>query len=109
MSAELFHEINGEPYVSTAGIILMALDAVTDPEVVREGKKQAQRVLDEFIKVAKLKGHKDIEKVLFRGVIDEFTINKAKEIGASITTDEFVQALNSAGFNVSGVQRIDHD
>lgn len=109
MSSEMFTEINGEPYVSTAGIILMTLNAILDPDVPKDGKQRAQMALEEFIKVAKLKGHKDIEKILFRGVIDEFTINKAKEIGASITTEEFVQALNNVGFNISGVKRIDHD
>ena len=56
---------------------------------------------------AKDKGHTDIEKVLFRGVIDEFTIAKAEKIGKDITAEDFVRALNNAGFYISGGKRID--
>lgn len=85
----------------------MMIEAVLDPDVPKDGKRKAQRMLDEFIKVVKDKGHTDIEKVLFRGVIDEFTISKAQEMGRDITTEEFMQALNNAGFNISGVTKMD--
>lgn len=85
----------------------MTIEAVLDPDVPKDGKRKAQRVLDEFIKVAKGKGHTDIEKVLFRGVIDEFTISKAQEMGEDITTQEFMQALNNAGFDISGITKME--
>jgi len=102
----MFKTINGEDYVSIDGIIIMTLHAILDPDVGREGKQRSTAMLNEFLRVAKAKGHDDAQKILCRGVIDEFSLSKAKEIAGDINTDEFVSILNNAGFNVAGITKM---
>lgn len=93
----MFKKNNGELMIGMDGMILVMLEVVLDPKVGREIKQRAQRVLNEFVKEGKAKGCKDIEKTIFRGVIDKLTIQKVKEMGKDMTPQDLSRVFNNAG------------